>query len=1125
MLCFRALLSVGCLAACLLVPTRGDVILNEFLASNQRNLADRDGEFSDWIEIFNTGPAAVNLAGWSLTDDHAEPHKWTFPATNLNAGAYLLVFASGKDRTNAGVELHTSFSLNADGEYLALFPPESDIPATEFAPEFPRQQADVSFGFAGGQPRFFNPPTPRAANGPGFANFVADTKFSHDRGFYVQPFDLVITCATAGATIRYTTNGAPPTATTGLVYSGPIPIVGTKVIRAAAFKTDLQPSGVDTQTYLFAEDIFKQSADGKAPPGWPTSWGNNVVNYGMDPDIVNSATYKDELRPALASLPSFVVVTELRNLFDATTGIYANAGNDGRAWERPASLELINPDGAEGFQVNCGIRIRGGFSRDSNNPKHAFRFFFREEYGAPKLRYPLFGDNGTDTFDNIDLRTFQNYSWSFQGDSRGVFFRDQFSRDAQLDLGFQAERGNYYHLFINGQYWGLYNTCERPEASYGETYFGGRKEDFDVIKVEAGPYEINATDGNLAAWQTLYASLRTKPVTDATYLKLQGLNPDGTPNSTYPILLDVDNLIDYMLVMYFGGNLDAPISNFLGNTSPNNFYGMRDRTGRSGGFKFFAHDAEHTLLEVNEDRTGPFSAGSSGVSKSNPQYFFQQLTSNPEFRLRVADRIQRAFFNGGPLTVEANRRRVSKRTNEIASAVVLESARWGDSKRAQPFTRNGEWQTEVNRIQSSYFPQRATAVLNQFRAEGWLPAVVAPSFSQHGGPVNSGAQITIAAPAGTIYYTTDGSDPRLPGGGISPSARTYSAPVELTENVQLQARARSLNNDWSALTSANFLIIQTWTDVLITELMYHPTAEDGADPDDFEFVELKNVGGIERDLSGVQFTNGIRYTFPNGTRLPAGGFLVLASRESTFTNRYPNLRPFGVYAGKLANSGERLTLIHAAGAPIFDVSWSDQLPWPSSADGDGFSLVPRNPNANPNPNDPAQWRASVQLGGSPGADDPVLTVPQVVINEVLAHTDPPDLDAIELYNPSALPADVSGWFLSDDRNTPKKYRIPGDRIVPPGGYLVFDEEDFNRLGEPTAFTFSSHGDEAYLFSADSAGNLTGYSDGWSFGASANRISFGRYTNSVGEVQFPAQRELTLRGNNAGPAAGPIVINE
>jgi len=1106
-------------------PVSGQLVINEFLASNDRGLLDSDGDTSDWIEIHNPSGSVVNLLGWTLTDDPDLPAKWTFPATNLNAGGYLLVFASGKNRTNSGTQLHTSFSLNAGGEYLGLFRPESAAAESEYAPEYPPQETDVSYGLSGPNRLYFRPPTPGVVNGAGFADFVADTKFSHDRGFYEQPFDLVITCATAGATIRYTTNGTPPTATTGIAYTGPISIPGTRVIRAAAFKAGLQPSGVDTQTYLFPADIFRQSPDGRAPAGWPSNWGGNVVDYGMDPDIVNAPAYRDELLPALKSLPSFVVVTDLKHLFDPATGIYANPGNDGRAWERPTSLELIFPDGREGFQVNCGIRIRGGFSRSTDNPKHALRFFFRDEYGAGKLRFPLFGDRGADTFDNMDLRTFQNYSWSFQGDNRGVFIRDQFNRDAQLAMGQQGERGEYYHLFINGQYWGIFNTCERPEASYGETYFGGNKDDYDVIKVEAGPYTINPTDGNQAAWNELYNLCRAGITNDAVYLKLQGLNPDGTPNPAYRNLLDVDNLIDYMLVIYFGGNLDAPISNFLGNTSPNNFYGMRDRTGRSGGFKYFVHDAEHTLLSVNENRTGPFSSGSSSVSKSNPQYFFQRLVANPEFRMRVADRIHRHFFNNGVLTSSANQARFARRTNEIYSAVVLESARWGDSKQSSPLTRDRDWLNEANRIQREYLPQRTGRVLDQFRAKGWYPAVVAPSFSQHGGAFAAGAQVTITAPAGTIHYTTDGTDPRAPGDAVSPGARTYSGPVTLSESILLRARARSSAGVWSALNEAEFLLIQTWQDVLITEVMYHPPSTEAADTDDLEFIELKNVGAEERDLGGLTFTNGIRYTFPRGTRLAPGRFVVLASRIAAFTNAHPGVAVAGEYSGRLSNSGERLTLVHATGATVFDMTWSDDAPWPTAPDGTGFSLVPRNPEANPDPSNPASWRASARIGGSPGADDPAADVTPVLINELLSHTDFPVLDQVELHNPAGVAADVGGWFLTDDRRTPKKYRIPAPRIIPAGGYLVLSEDDFNVPGAPNAFTFSSHGDEVYLYSADAGGNLTGHSDGFAFGAAANGVTFGRHTNSVGEVQFPPQASRTLGAVNSGPAIGPVVINE
>ena len=147
---FHRLLFLSATLLALAGTGQAQVAITEFLASNSKTLPDADGEFSDWIEVQNTSASAVNLLGWSLTDDPALTAKWKFPATNLNAGAFMVVFASGKDRTNAGTELHTSFSLSANGEYLALFPPDSAIPATEFAPRFPSQKTDISYGTRAG---------------------------------------------------------------------------------------------------------------------------------------------------------------------------------------------------------------------------------------------------------------------------------------------------------------------------------------------------------------------------------------------------------------------------------------------------------------------------------------------------------------------------------------------------------------------------------------------------------------------------------------------------------------------------------------------------------------------------------------------------------------------------------------------------------------------------------------------------------------------------------------------------------------------------------------------------------------------------------------------------------------
>ncbi|MBL9135744.1 MAG: lamin tail domain-containing protein [Verrucomicrobiales bacterium] len=1105
----------------------GGVEISEFLAANTKVFADEDGAFEDWIELRNTSGQPVSLQDWSLTDDPALPKKWVFPSVSLPAGGYLVVFASGKDRRPAnGGRSHTNFRLDNAGEYLGLFAPDGETPASEFAPEYPPQAADISYGVsAQGTRMFFSSPTPGSANGDGFVDQVADTKFSVNRGYFTAPFDLVIQCETPGAEIRATTNGTPPTATTGFVVNKVLRISGTTVVRAAAFKAGWMPSNVDTHTYLFTSDVIRQSATGAPPPGWPTSWGANARDYGMDQRIVNDARYSGTLENDLRTIPTFCVSMHLPDLFDPSRGIYANPGQDGRAWERPMSLELIYPDGREGFHINGGIRIRGGFSRSTGNPKHAFRFFFRQEYGEGKLRFPLFGEGATDEFDGFDLRTFQNYSWSFQGDPNGTFLRDQFNRDLQLAMGQQAERGDYYHLYIDGQYWGLYNTCERPEASYAAGYFGGLPEDYDVIKVEAGPYAVVATDGNLSGWTELY-NLVKPGVDDVKYRRLLGQNPDGTRNPEYPVYVDPVNLIDYMLVILYGGNLDAPISNFLGNTSPNNYFGVWNRVAADQGFRFFVHDAEHTLLDVNADRTGPYPAGDGSVAKSSPQWLWQKLLQSPEFRILVSDRIQRHLFNsGGVLTAEKARSIYERRRAEIDRAVVAESARWGDAQRASdPLNRNDDWLPAVAR-NLDFIARRPAVLINQLRADGLYPGVAAPQFNQQGGPVNSGFALLMAPGTSTIYYTLDGSDPRSPGGAIASSARRYSGPVRMTESAVVRARVLT-DNVWSALNEAEFIIIQTFKELRITEIHYHPQGTADRDGDDFEFLELKNVGSRELDLSGVSLTDGVSYRFPNGTRLAAGGFLVLARNAEAFSSRYVGQRAAGVYTGRLSNSGDRLALVHATGAEIFSASYDTRPPWPPLADGDGFSLVPALASGDLDFNQPGSWRSSTRIGGSPGADDPIGGIAAVVVNEVLTHTDPPLLDSVEIHNPGDTAAMIGGWWLSDDRAQPKKFRIPAGTTVPPLGFITFDETQFNRpTNAPGSFSLSSYGDEIWVFSADAAGELTGYSDGFSFGASANGVSLGRYTNSVGDLGYPAQDRVTLGQPNAQPRLGPVVINE
>jgi CotH kinase protein/Lamin Tail Domain/Fn3 associated len=973
--------------------------INEIVASNGSASADPQGEYEDWIEIYNYGDAPVDLGGMYLTDDLDAPTKWQVPAgdstlTTVAAQGYLVVWADGDTEAEG---LHAGFKLDADGEDVGLV--DVDGVTLIDGTTFPALVTDLSYGRypdAQDQWQFFPEPTPGAANEGAYDGVVGEIQFSHERGFCDEPFSVTLTTETPETTIYYTLDGEEPGQVlargfSGRTYREPVEIRRTTCLRAVARRTDWMSSSVATQTYIFVADVVEQSQSGQNPGmDWPAPTpqsggggfpggffgGGQTMDYGMDPDVVNDSRYKDLMDDALLSIPSVSLVTDLDHLFDTGRGIYVNALQDGRDWERPVSVELIDPAGAEGFQINAGLRIRGGYGRSGSNPKHAFRLFFRSEYGASRLKFPLFGDEGVDTFEKMDLRTAQNYSWSFKGDGgddnggKNTMLRDVFSRDVQGAMGQPYTRSRYYHLYLNGQYWGLYQTQERSEARYAVSYLGGDAEDYDVIKVDAGPgrpYVMEATDGSLEAYHRLWEAARNGLGTDAAYYRVQGRHADGTLNPDYERLVDVDSVIDYMLCTYYVGDIDAPISNFLGNSRPNNFYAVYNRR-TSDGFKFFRHDAEHTLFDVRENRTGPYSAGRQ-VEYFNPQWLHQQLVAHPEYRMRFADRAYEHFCNDGVLTPETAAGFLQSRKDTIDLAIIAESARWGDAKVTRPRTKDDDWLPEVEYLLNDYLPYRTDIVLDQFRAKTWYPDVDAPVFNQHGGAADRGFNLLMESPAGDIYYTLDGSDPRLPGGAINTlHAIEYTGPVALTASTQVRARALDAGT-WSPAHEAVFAVGPVAESLRISEIMYHPSDMDGTDDPGTEYIELTNVGTETIDLKLVRFADGLDFIFPSFELVP-GGYCLAVGDIAAFEAKYgPGLPVAGRYSGQLANGGEKIEVVDALGATIQRFAYKDG--WYDATDGGGFSLTIIDP-ADSDLQAWSQkeaWLPSSVMDGTPGVDD------------------------------------------------------------------------------------------------------------------------------------------------------------
>ncbi len=809
--------------------------------------------------------------------------------------------------------------------------------------------------------RFFDEPTPGKPNSEGFVARVADTKFDPDRGFYGDPFQVTITTATPDAEIFYTTDGSEPGPGNGELYTGPITINCTTVLRAAAFREGYLPTNVDTHSYFFLDDIIRQNYQATINAGFPTTWGGTSPDYGMDPDVIGQTgpdifggKYAATIRDDLLSLPALSIALKTDDMF-GPQGIYTHSTNHGYTWERPCSTELIFPDGTEGFQVNCGIRIQGGWFRShSGTRKHSFRLLFKAIYGPTKLNYPWFGEDAAGSFDTVTLRAGANdgYSWS-DAKLTEQYTRDEFGRSLQLATGNAGSHGTFVHLYINGIYWGLYNPVERPDHSFAASYHGGKKENWDAI------HDLTATHGDTNTWYQMISETEAARTSLTAYQRLQGKNPDGIPNPNYPHLLDIPNYADYLIVNLWGGNWDWPWKNW---------WACRDRTPESTGFKFYCWDYENTM--GNNRSRSPLNKNALQNNFSSAGVPHGNLKSNPEYRMLFADRVHRFLFNGGVLTYQSLLLRYLELADQVERAIVAESARWGDQHHHPPLTLQ-EWINEWDWIVGTYLPQRTDIVLQQFRDAGLYPSVAAPSFNQHGGPIPDEFELRMTAPSGTIYYTMDGNDPRLPGGSLSPTAVSgNSALIETTTLVRARARAGSV---WSALNEA--LFVDPGARLLrVTEIMYHPPDPNPGSPfgdEDFEFIEFQNTGIEPLDLTGIQISRGIQLDLSLAPVkiLQPGDYLVAVSNLDAFAGRYETtgIAIAGVYSGNLGNGGERLALTGPFGEILLDFAYDDG--WYAETDGGGYSLELIDPLAPADTwSEKASWRASREVLGSPGID-------------------------------------------------------------------------------------------------------------------------------------------------------------
>ena len=941
------------------------IVINEFMTDNRAGLMDEEGDYSDWIELYNRSGEEVVLRDWALTDDPTQPMKWPFRSITLASGDYLVIFASGKDRRalktleqDGEVEmLHTNFRLNAEGGFLALYDADSRRYLDSTAIHYPVQSPDTSYGRATAKHGddtgifgYFATPTPGEPNHelPIWEGMTERVAFSQPHGFYDSPITVQVSSASPNATIRYTTDGTDPTAGTARIYEEPIAIEQTTIVRAVALAPKQRPSPSVTQSYIFIDSVLTQS---KQPPGfpdkWPPTWGAHHISFGgyqegaprqadyaMDPAIVQDPTYGPQMREALLSIPSLSLVLDPQHL-----DIYAEPGARGPEAERPVSVEWIDPGvDAPNFQMNAGIRIQGGAGRWEFMPKHSFRLFFKQQYGASKLNQRIFENSPVATFDTLTLRAGVDRSFAGHPPAPGetvdhrqaTYTRDEWLRQSQIALSGVGSHGRFVHLYLNRLYWGLYNIVERPDHAFASAYLGGDKTEW-----------YSANHGGSVSGQPD----RFNVMLD---LATQGGLADPDRYATLLEFVDPVQFSDYVLLNWYAGNRDWPDNNWYVN--------VRYPAGRN---LFFVWDGEATWDEgatvwLGED-------GSEGAPFPNvTKLLFTVLMENAEFQLLFADRAHEILFNDGHLSDEAAQARWLAINDEIEPAIVAESARWGDVRYDAPITPE-DWLKARDRVLAQ-MTGNAARLVDLMQSAGLYPTLDPPAFSQHGGVITNDFVLNVDAAQGEIYFTLDGSDPRVEWTGeVSSHAIHYVEPIML--NRATTVWARTLHGDvWSALTAATFYRQGEHSNVRISEIMYNPEGGER-----YEFIELSNTGALPVDLSSAYF-EGIQYRFPRDTELAPGEVIVLVQNFKKFRERYPEAEIYGVYVGRLSDRGEWLALRNANGELLTAVGYDDEAGWPLSADGLGDSLVLIDPTGDPNT--PQKWRASAQVHGSPGVDQP-----------------------------------------------------------------------------------------------------------------------------------------------------------
>ncbi|MDA3926696.1 MAG: CotH kinase family protein, partial [Kiritimatiellae bacterium] len=861
--------------------------------------------------------------------------------------------------------------------------------------------------------------------------------------------------------IYYTLDGSEPSATSA-EYTGSITIDATTSLRARSFETGQALGPISTETYLFLDSA--------------------VQNFTSDLPIVIVDNLGGGDIPDTSSQSAFMA--------------FFKQGSDGRT--RLTNNFVLS--------TRAGIRRRGETSKRATNRKPNLAI---ETWGADSNEdvkiAPLGMPSESDWilwapwhFDPAGIRNSLIYALSNQTDNYAV--RTRFVEVFLNAYGSDITMDDYAGLYLFEEKIKRDNDRvdvesmttldnEEPEVT-GGYILRLDKEDPDQNQIEGTSqsrlYCIYPQPDEITAAQENYIS---------NYIinfESQLSNPD--PLTGYQAYIDTDDFIDHFMLNLLTKNADGLVFST---------YMHKPRNGKLSMGPIWDFDRSQESTDSRDDDPLGW--------KYTTYTWWKNLFQNADFWQQYIDRWQE--LRGNVLSNTNLTATIDMMAAEIAEAKARDITRWTGFSDNTIYTTPRIGSNELDGTQQGEVNHMKWWLLTRM---DWMDSqlIDRPVFSNPGGAITTSIQLTITAPTGTtIYYTLDGSDPRAAGGLPSVSATAYTSALTVQPNSFIQARAwdgttwNSTPPDetpWSGPVKAIFP--QSEPALFLTEVHYNPEAPDPTsifNNDDFEFIELQNITQDSLNLRGYALDGSIEFAFSDSSveLLPPGEYVVVVRNREAFATRYNtnDISIAGEYSNKLSNSGEDIRL-EFYGQQLFEIAYDDARGWPVAADGGGHSLIPINDAVNAQGFDildyPGNWRASTYINGSPGEADPE-PLESLMINELTAHTDtglePPfdSNDQIELYNPTAaaITLDVY-WYLSDDLSDPQKWNIPTGTIIPPGGWVLFDEDDFHpeRI---TGFGLDKAG-ENLMLSHIPGSALDRIADCVAFKGQTNGASLGRY---------------------------------